>query len=142
MRVTSNAVKRARQLRRKMTLPEVILWTALRGREPGKPTFRRQHPFGPYVLDFYCSRAKLCVEVDGGSHAFGDQPQRDSRRDALLRAHGITTVRVSATGVLDDATMIASSLIELARRRSAPSTTSWSPSPADAGEELGASATG
>ncbi|WP_430425989.1 endonuclease domain-containing protein [Phenylobacterium sp.] len=136
MRVTSNDVKRARQLRRRMTLPEVILWTALRGRGPDRPAFRRQHPFGPYVLDFYCSRARLCVEVDGDGHSFGDQPRKDARRDAFLRHQGVMTVRVAASDILDEASMIASSLIEVARRRSAPSTTSWSPSPADAGEEL------
>ncbi len=130
MRGISNNVKRARQLRRRMTLPEVILWTALRGRGSGKPAFRRQHPFGPYVLDFYCSRARLCVEVDGDGHSFGNQPQKDARRDAFLRHQGVMTVRVSASSVLDDASMISSSLIELARRRSAPSTSSWSPSPA------------
>ncbi|WP_366852839.1 DUF559 domain-containing protein [Phenylobacterium sp.] len=67
MRATSNAHGRVRQLRRRMSLPEVILWTALRGREPGRPVFRRQHPIGPYVLDFYCAKARLCVEVDGGN---------------------------------------------------------------------------
>ena len=112
-----------------MSLPEVILWTALRGREPGRPVFRRQHPVGPYVLDFYCATARLCVEVDGGSHGFGDRPQRDARRDSYLRDQGITTIRISASGVLEDASMIADSLFDAARRRSAPSTTSWSPSP-------------
>jgi len=67
-----------------MTLPEVILWTALRGGGPNHPAFRRQHPIGPYVLDFYCAKARLCVEVDGGSHSMGDQPRRDARRDAFL----------------------------------------------------------
>ena len=116
-----------------MSLPEVFLWTALRRREPGRPVFRRQHPIGPYVLDFYCATAKLCVEVDGGAHGFGDRPQRDARRDAYLRSLGIHTIRCSAAGVLDDATMIANALIETARGRSAPSTTSWSPSPVSRG---------
>ena len=129
MRATSNATTRARKFRRQMSLPEVILWTALRGREPGRPVFRRQHPVGPYVLDFYCATARLCVEVDGASHGFGDRPQRDARRDTYLRELGIHTIRISASGVLEDASMIAGSLFDAARRRSAPSTTSWSPSP-------------
>ena len=129
MRATSNATTRARKFRRQMSLPEVILWTALRGREPGRPVFRRQHLVGPYVLDFYCATARLCVEVDGASHGFGDRPRRDARRDAYLRDAGIHTIRISSFGVLEDASMIAGSLVDAARRRSAPSTTSWSPSP-------------
>ena len=129
MRATSNAHHRARQLRRTMSLPEVILWATLRGRAPGRPAFRRQHPIGPYVLDFYCAKARLCVEVDGEYHSFGDQPERDRRREAFLRSQGILTVRCSASGILEDASLIATSLIRIACERSAPST-------ADAGEEL------
>jgi very-short-patch-repair endonuclease len=119
-----------------MTLPETVLWTALRGRGDGKPAFRRQHPAGPYVLDFYCAKARLAVEVDGAWHRFGDQPRRDLRRDAFLREHGIRVVRCNASDVLADGSMIADALIKLAERRSAPSTASRSPSPAGAGEEL------
>jgi very-short-patch-repair endonuclease len=61
-----------------MSLPEVMLWKGLRGRQPGKPVFRRQHPLGPYVLDFFCPSARLCVEIDGGSHSFGDRPRADA----------------------------------------------------------------
>jgi len=51
-----------------MTLPEVVLWQHLRGRHFSGPRFRRQHPAGPYVLDFYCPAAKLAVEIDGYVH--------------------------------------------------------------------------
>ena len=62
-----STVKKARRLRRVMTIPEVILWTRLRQR-PGGFKFRRQHPAGPYVLDFFCSEARLAIEVDGMVH--------------------------------------------------------------------------
>ena len=136
MRATSNAHARARRLRRQMSLPECILWTALRGREPGRPVFRRQHPVGPYVLDFYCAPARLAVEVDGAWHGFGDQPARDARRDAYLRHQGIRVVRIPASEILEDATLIADGLVRIAAGRSVPSTASRSPSPAAAGEEL------
>ncbi len=58
--------------------------------------FRRQHPIGPYVLDFYCSKAKLAIEIDGMSHDMGAQPQHDLRRDAWLSERGITVVRIAA----------------------------------------------
>lgn len=94
------AYRRAKKLRREMTLPEILLWRELRGR--GGDKWRKQHPAGPYTLDFYCDRAKLCVEVDGEAHERGDNPGRDARRDAWLAANGIETLRIAAAEVLDN----------------------------------------
>ena len=94
-------MKRARTLRRKMTLPEVVLWQQLR-RRPDGLKFRRQHPAGPYVLDFYCDAARLCVEVDGAAHGFGNVPDFDGRRDAWLADAGIRTMRFPAIEVLEN----------------------------------------
>jgi very-short-patch-repair endonuclease len=93
---------KARRLRRKMTLPEVILWHWLRQRPDGVK-FRRQYPTGPYVLDFFCSDARLAVEIDGEAHSRGDRPERDAARDRWLESAGIETVRIPAVDVLDDA---------------------------------------
>jgi len=120
MRETSNNHHKAQLLRRRMSPPEVRLWNCLRDREPGRPAFRRQHPIGPYVLDFFCAKARLCVEVDGGSHGFGDRPARDARRDAYLRSLGIRTIRCSAAEVLQDPTGVAHGLIAVARAAAAP----------------------
>jgi very-short-patch-repair endonuclease len=92
----------AKTLRRKLTLPEGLLWRAIKGRKLDGLHFRRQHPIGPYVLDFYCDSAKLAVEVDGQSHGFGDRPERDERRDTWLADKGIRTLRLSAELVLHD----------------------------------------
>ena len=92
----------AHALRRAMTLPEVLLWRALKGRKLDGLHFRKQHPYGPYVLDFYCEAAKLCVEVDGYSHGTGGHPDRDAQRDALLAERGIRTLRLPAVLVLND----------------------------------------
>ncbi|KQR83045.1 endonuclease domain-containing protein [Sphingomonas sp. Leaf343] len=94
-------VKRARALRRTMTLPEVVLWQVLRD-HPGGLRFRRQHPAGAYVLDFYCAAARLAIEVDGEVHARGNMPERDAVRDAILAKHDIATLRVPARDVLED----------------------------------------
>ena len=100
MRSTTKAtVAKARTLRRAMTKPEAALWQILRERPDGTK-FRRQHPVGPYVLDFYCAAAKLAIEIDGMAHEMGDNPARDQRRDEWLRCKGITVVRISATDVL------------------------------------------
>ena len=96
-RTTANA----RGLRRKMTLPEVIIWHWLRQR-PNGLKFRRQHPTGPYILDFFCSDARLAIEIDGDAHAMGEQPARDAARDAWLQTAGIQTLRIRAADVLED----------------------------------------
>jgi very-short-patch-repair endonuclease len=96
---------KARRLRRKMSLPEVILWHWLRQRPDGLK-FRRQHPSGPYILDFFCSDARLAVEIDGEAHSRGDQPIRDDARNAWLQSKGIGTLRVAARDVLDDAAAV------------------------------------
>ncbi|HEX3700742.1 MAG TPA: DUF559 domain-containing protein [Phenylobacterium sp.] len=129
MRTINKTIKLARQLRRGMSLPEVLLWKRLRGRDQGHPSFRRQHPIGPYVLDFFCARARLCVEVDGASHAVGDQPHHDGRREIFLLDQGIRTVRIPAAEVLANPDGVARRLLELVGG-TAPSTASRSPSPA------------
>src|SRR5687767_6685394 len=98
----SRAVKSARRLRREMTLPEVILWQAIR-KQPSGVKFRRQHPSGAYILDFFCSDARLAIEVDGEAHSRGNQPKRDEVRDAWLLAAGIRTLRIPAVEILKDA---------------------------------------
>jgi very-short-patch-repair endonuclease len=98
----AGTTRNARKLRRKMTLPEVILWHSLRQRPAGLK-FRRQHPTGPYVLDFFCTDARLAIEVDGEAHSFGDRPQRDEARDEWLRSAGIETLRIPANDLLNDA---------------------------------------
>ena len=64
--------------------------------------FRRQHPAGPYILDFYCSNAKLAVEVDGAAHDFVPQALHDERRDAWLNQQGIRVLRFAAAEILYD----------------------------------------
>jgi len=80
----------ARKLRRSMSLPEVELWSLLR-RSPGGIRFRRQHPIGPYVADFYCPAAKLVIEVDGKVHDFDPAAAHDEQRSKIYagaRARG------------------------------------------------------
>jgi very-short-patch-repair endonuclease len=117
MRAPKKIISRARRLRRALSLPEVQLWNRLRKRAPGKPVFRRQHPIGPYVLDFYCAEASLAVEVDGISHDLGDRPQRDARRDLWLKTHGVTAVHILATELLSDIDETADAIVRAAAER-------------------------
>ena len=115
-RTFRNTILLARKLRKTMSKPEIMLWQQLR-RKPRGLKFRRQHPLGPYILDFYCPAAKLAIEVDGAAHGMGNRPERDARRDAFVMKEGIETVRVSARSVLDDPTGIADQIIEYAAGR-------------------------
>jgi very-short-patch-repair endonuclease len=92
-------VKRARQLRGEMSLPEVLLWQVLRKR-PERLKFRKQFPIGEMTVDFACLERRLIIEVDGEGHSSGDQPKRDAARDALLRREGFRVMRIAARDVL------------------------------------------
>ncbi|MGH6650331.1 MAG: endonuclease domain-containing protein [Sphingopyxis sp.] len=78
-------LKRARKLRSEMSLPELMLWRVLRGRPSGFK-FRRQHPAGVYILDFYCPAVRLAVEVDGKVHEGERAAQHDAARANFLKS--------------------------------------------------------
>jgi very-short-patch-repair endonuclease len=107
-------VARARQYRQAMSLPEVLLWRELKGQREVK--FRRQHSIEPYFLDFYCAKAKVCIEIDGIAHDMGDRPARDEERDERLLVEGIEVVRIPATDVLADPHAVAESLARYCKR--------------------------
>ena len=81
---------RARELRQPQTPAERVLWGRLRNRQLG-PKFRRQHPIGHFIVDFYCAEAKLAIEIDGDSHA--DQVEYDAERTAWLAEQGTRVIR-------------------------------------------------
>lgn len=86
--------ERARQLRQRQTPSEELLWEQLRDRRLGGHKFRRQHPLGRYIADFYCAQCRLVVELDGAGHQRPEQQAYDQARDAALRAMGCTIVRI------------------------------------------------
>ena len=128
----TRSLERRRAMRAQMTLPEVLLWKGLKGRRLGAQ-FRRQHPFGPYILDFYCEALKLAIEVDGSSHEW--TVERDVRRDAYLAAQGVRTVRIAARAILADVDVVVGELRE-ALAAAAPSDPSGATSPAPQGRIL------
>jgi very-short-patch-repair endonuclease len=93
-------IKAARRLRKTMTKPEIWLWGGLKSQHKSGPVFRRQHAIGPYILDFYCVKAKLAIEIDGELHTRDRQREKDEIRDAYLAAIGIMTHRVIARDLL------------------------------------------
>jgi len=88
-------VKRARVLRSNMTRAEIILWSRLRSKQVDGFKFRRQQPIFDYVVDFYCDKLKLVVEVDGEIHSFPDKIESDKKRDKILIINGYHIIRLS-----------------------------------------------
>jgi very-short-patch-repair endonuclease len=88
-----NPTTNARRLRRLQTDEERELWRALRAGRFAGFKFRRQHPQGKYILDFYCPVAKLSVELDGAQHGFPENQQRDQTRAQYLASVGIEELR-------------------------------------------------
>ena len=80
-------------LRRNPTEAEKKLWRHLRNRQILGAKFRRQQPFGPYILDFYCPEARLSVELDGGQHGVMSGACRDRRRDEYLKREGVMVLQ-------------------------------------------------
>jgi very-short-patch-repair endonuclease len=87
----TEALARARRLRRDMTPQEALLWSRLRGRRLEGFKFKRQEWVRPYIADFYCWQAKLIVETDGSQHSH--QVGYDAARDAYFRSQGHAVLR-------------------------------------------------
>ena len=89
----------AKQLRKNMTAAEMCLWLHLRAGMNGCK-FRRQHPIGLYIADFYCHKIKLVVEVDGSIHKQADIKETDQIRENELQKWGYTVIRFTNEEVM------------------------------------------
>jgi very-short-patch-repair endonuclease len=92
-RTTPDIVAAARRLRQNPTLAEQRLWQALKNRQLDGLRFRRQHPVGSFIVDFYCPQHRLVVEVDGDIHS--QQVEYDTIRTTQLNQFGYRVVRFS-----------------------------------------------
>ncbi len=134
MRAPESTFIKARTLRRDLTLPEVLLWRELRGGRLGGLRFRRQHPIGPYVLDFYCADWRLAVEVDGAAHSLPERAAQDAMRDQWLAERGLRVMRFVASDILSAERRV--DVLATIAATAAPSTAFHAvPLPRDAGED-------
>jgi very-short-patch-repair endonuclease len=117
--------KLQRRLRKNLTEAEQRLWHCLRRKQMEHFKFRRQHPFGNYVLDFVCLEAMLAVEVDGGQHA--EKQEEDAVRTKFLTAAGFKVLRFWNNDVLGDLEAVKESIWLALQERSAPSPSQPSP---------------
>ena len=103
----------ARHLRQQLTPAEANLWEALRGRQLGGLKFRRQHPVGRFIVDFYCPSCKLVIEVDGSIHA--RQQAYDRVRTDQLQTFGYCVLRFTNDEVMNDLATVLSRIAQMAK---------------------------
>ena len=92
--------ERSRQLRSEMTDAERLLWSKLRMRQLNDLIFYRQKPIGVYIADFYCPKAKMVIELDGGQHYSNEGIEYDKTRDEYMSGLGLRVLRFTNTEVL------------------------------------------
>jgi len=91
--------EKAKELRENMTQAELVLWEYLR-QHPLGFKFRRQHPLMIYIVDFYCHRLKLVIEVDGSIHTLQEVKDVDLERQRLLELEGLKIIRFTNEEIL------------------------------------------
>jgi very-short-patch-repair endonuclease len=98
--LSDNFTKIAKDLRKRATEAERLLWKHLRSRQVEGFKFRRQEPIGNYIVDFVSFEKRLVIEIDGGQHALRIEKDRDNKRDEFLKAQGFKVLRFWNNDVL------------------------------------------
>ncbi|MBE9489397.1 MAG: endonuclease domain-containing protein [Bacteroidetes bacterium] len=111
---TPEIFKNAAKLRLNMTEPEIILWEQLKMKPLGFK-FRRQHPIHKYILDFYCHKKRLSIEIDGGYHNCIEQKQKDKERTNYLNSVDITEIRFTNHEVLKNSDVVLTKILDKLR---------------------------
>jgi very-short-patch-repair endonuclease len=96
----------ARELRKKQTSAEALLWQLLRDRQLLGFKFRRQHQFGDYVADFYCREARLVIECDDSAHEPNERWHHVQERGAYMMAQGVKVLRFPNDRILNDSARV------------------------------------
>jgi len=92
----------ARKLRKDSTLSEVLLWNELKAKQVKGYQFMRQKPIGNYIVDFFCSKLRLVIEIDGDSHDEAHVLQNDIKRQSYLEKIGLSVIRFDDLEVKED----------------------------------------
>lgn len=102
----------AKQMRKDPTNAEEILWHRLRNKQAGCLKFRRQHPIGKFIADFYCHERQLAIELDGGIHNEKDHEDFDKERTKMLNEFGIRVLRFKNEDVINNVEEVVSTIIK------------------------------
>ncbi|WBL41314.1 endonuclease domain-containing protein [Algoriphagus halophytocola] len=103
--------RRARELREQMTPAERVLWEKLRANRLNGLHFRRQHPISKFIVDFYCHKFQLVIELDGEIHQEKDQQQRDKGREEDLQNLGLHILRFSNQDILHETQLVLTTIL-------------------------------
>lgn len=102
---------KAKALRKDETQAEKILWEKLRNSKLKGYKFRRQHPIGLYIVDFYCHQLKLVIEIDGDYHNIQEQIEKDKERTRNLETDGLHLIRFSNKDIMENLEKIISEIM-------------------------------
>jgi very-short-patch-repair endonuclease len=110
-RASAQIQERAKQLRQEQTASEASLWQELRAHRLGGYKFRRQHPIGRFIVDFYCAERRLIIELDGSIH--DQQQEYDHEREELLLQQGYTIIRIANAEIEADLAGVLQRILDL-----------------------------
>ena len=102
----------SRRLRQEMTDTEKKLWSEIRGKQLRGYQFYRQKPIGDFIVDFYCPKAKLVIELDGGQHYTEQGQAKDHKRDDSLRSMGLLVLRFADKEVFENMNGVIKKIME------------------------------
>jgi very-short-patch-repair endonuclease len=102
----------ARNLRNNSTLSELLLWNVLKGKQLNGYQFMRQKPIGNYIVDFYCSKLNLVIEIDGDSHDSFKNQERDLEKDKFLQSLDLFVFRIEDLEVKKNISVIIEELLD------------------------------
>ena len=126
-------LSRARELRKEATEVEQMLWALLRKR-PGGYKFRRQHPIGKYIVDFYVAEVRLAIEIDGEVHSSIEVQENDQWREGVISTNDIAFVRFTNQEVLENTQAVIKQIVSRCDQiQTFNKTNPISPSPAGEG---------
>jgi len=103
---------RRKELRHNQTKAERILWRCLNRRQFGNKRFFRQYSIGGYILDFYCPKVRLAIELDGGSHIPSEQKLYDAERTKYLNGNNIKVLRFWNNEIVNDIDNVIAKIIK------------------------------
>ncbi len=102
----------SRQLRKNMTMAERLLWSKIRAKQLKGYQFYRQRTIGNFIVDFYCPKAKLVIELDGGQHYSNKGLEKDRIRDDYIREQKLNLLRLSDRDVFENLTGVVEKIYE------------------------------
>jgi len=120
LRYNKNLKTLSRNLRKNMTDAEILLWSKIRRKQLRGYQFYRQRIIGNYVVDFYCPKAKLVIEVDGGQHYFDKQNAIDKNREIYLSENGLKVLRFNNLDILQNIDGVLEYIDEYLKSQSRP----------------------